>query len=271
MPAPQAQRQPIPPQSPGQPITMTPPVQAQPMGVPGSMDPTAVAALGQQYRDQLFAQCAIGNHERTTTYGVCGIITAIVCFPCGLICLFTDTEENTVPRPISPDKPRLSRLGRPTIFYNLLMSGKEREAIGMNDQLPPPYVPYGPIVDAPPPQQIPVPTPAQSQEPPMPQAQAPTPPIPPQQQDRPSTMTPPVQTQPTATPGPMDPASLAALGRQYRDQLFAQCAIGNHERTTTYGVCGIVTAIFCFPCGLICLFNDVEEKCARCGVNLEKK
>ena len=31
--------------------------------------------------------CAAGNHDYTKKYGVCGIITAIICFPCGLICL----------------------------------------------------------------------------------------------------------------------------------------------------------------------------------------
>ena len=32
--------------------------------------------------------CAAGNHDYTKKYGVCGIITAILCFPCGLICLW---------------------------------------------------------------------------------------------------------------------------------------------------------------------------------------
>ncbi|KAJ3512749.1 hypothetical protein NLJ89_g3339 [Agrocybe chaxingu] len=238
MPTPQAQGQPMPPQQ-GQPVMMTPPVQAQPAGTPGTMDPTAVAALGQQYRDQLFAQCAIGNHERTTTYGVCGIITAIASQ------ILEVENDGVLLSPLQCTAPILRRSAHvvasiwrrdeitpPTASYR-----KEQE--GMNDQLPPPYAP---IDDTSPPQEMPVPTPAPSQAPPVPQAQAPTPPIP-QPQDRPITITPPVQAQPTSTPGSMDPASVAALGRQYRDQLFAQCAIGNHERTTTYGVCGIVTAI----------------------------
>ncbi len=33
------------------------------------------------------ARCARGDHDVETKYGVCGIITAVVCFPCGLICL----------------------------------------------------------------------------------------------------------------------------------------------------------------------------------------
>ena len=31
------------------------------------------------------------------------------------------------------------------------------------------------------------------------------------------------------------------------------CAAGNHDPSKKYGICGILTAIFCFPCGLICL------------------
>ena len=31
--------------------------------------------------------CASGNHDYSKKYGVCGIICAIVLFPCGLICL----------------------------------------------------------------------------------------------------------------------------------------------------------------------------------------
>lgn len=35
----------------------------------------------------VFAMCAQGNHDVTTKYGMAGIITAIVCFPCGLLAL----------------------------------------------------------------------------------------------------------------------------------------------------------------------------------------
>ncbi|KAF8800560.1 hypothetical protein BYT27DRAFT_7262720 [Phlegmacium glaucopus] len=62
----------------------------------------------------------------------------------------------------------------------------------------------------------------------------------------------------------------ANAGQQYRDQLFALCAQGQHERKTEYGVCGIITAIACFPIGLICLFMDTNVKCSRCGVSLPK-
>ncbi|KII88414.1 hypothetical protein PLICRDRAFT_110976 [Plicaturopsis crispa FD-325 SS-3] len=60
------------------------------------------------------------------------------------------------------------------------------------------------------------------------------------------------------------------IGAQYQQELFARCARGDHERKTEYGICGIITAVLCFPCGLICLFSDSEQKCSRCGVRLEK-
>ena len=70
------------------------------------------------------------------------------------------------------------------------------------------------------------------------------------------------------------------------------CAAGQHDPTKKYGVCGIITAIVCFPCGLICPLyvstisptraltlmtspltvivpassTDVEKRCVRCGV-----
>ncbi|KAJ7774488.1 hypothetical protein DFH07DRAFT_799814, partial [Mycena maculata] len=51
----------------------------------------SAAQIGEEFRAQLFAQCAQGIHQPTTKYGVCGIITAVICFPIGLICLFIDT------------------------------------------------------------------------------------------------------------------------------------------------------------------------------------
>ncbi|KAI0769988.1 hypothetical protein C8Q74DRAFT_864828 [Fomes fomentarius] len=59
-----------------------------------------------------------------------------------------------------------------------------------------------------------------------------------------------------------------SAGQQYQQQLFAQCAAGNHDVTTKYGVFGIIMAVVCFPCGLICL-TDTEKRCARCGVRLD--
>jgi peptidoglycan/LPS O-acetylase OafA/YrhL len=67
--------------------------------------------------------------------------------------------------------------------------------------------------------------------------------------------------------------------------VFARCAQGIHEPTTKYGICGIITAVVCFPIGLICLLyvsppllpvlvvilprsTDTEQKCARCGIKL---
>ncbi|KAJ3512752.1 hypothetical protein NLJ89_g3341 [Agrocybe chaxingu] len=118
----------------------------------------------------------------------------------------------------------------------------------MDDQAPPPY----PLPDRASPLQV-IPTPTSAQ------------------QDQLSPIISPVQAQPTSIHDPMSPTSAATLGQQYRDQLFAQCALGNHEKTTRYGICGIIAAIVLFPFGLICLFTDTEKKCARCGVRLEKK
>ncbi|KAF9646396.1 hypothetical protein BDM02DRAFT_3118715 [Thelephora ganbajun] len=44
--------------------------------------------IGQEYRDRLLAQCANGDHDATTTFGICGIICAILLFPIGLVCLW---------------------------------------------------------------------------------------------------------------------------------------------------------------------------------------
>ncbi|KAI0273723.1 hypothetical protein BC834DRAFT_785015, partial [Gloeopeniophorella convolvens] len=65
---------------------------------------------------------------------------------------------------------------------------------------------------------------------------------------------------------PMSPDEWA--GQQYRNQLFARCARGDHEVTTSFGLCGIICAILLFPIGLIFLCIDTEKKCVRCGVRL---
>ncbi|EKM51786.1 uncharacterized protein PHACADRAFT_101848 [Phanerochaete carnosa HHB-10118-sp] len=56
----------------------------------------AEAQVGAQYQQQLLARCARGDHDRKRKYGACGIITAVLLFPIGLICLFTDSEERCV-------------------------------------------------------------------------------------------------------------------------------------------------------------------------------
>ncbi|KIP06227.1 hypothetical protein PHLGIDRAFT_19512 [Phlebiopsis gigantea 11061_1 CR5-6] len=116
-----------------------------------------------------------------------------------------------------------------------------------------------------PPQQSPVgtgssyapaqPTPAY---PPSPASGAPLNPHTQQQQ-------PPVQ--PQMTPAQME----AQIGSTYQQQLFAQCARGNHEPARKYGACGIIAAVLLFPIGLICLFADSEERCARCQVQIQPK
>ncbi|KAF8904769.1 hypothetical protein CPB84DRAFT_655335 [Gymnopilus junonius] len=57
-------------------------------------------------------------------------------------------------------------------------------------------------------------------------------------------------------------------GERFRAEMFARCARGEHQVTTKYGPCGIITAIFCFPVGLLCLFADREKSCTRCGQRL---
>ncbi|KAF4576775.1 Membrane protein BRI3 [Pleurotus pulmonarius] len=73
-----------------------PPQQAQQPWSPNSQaqDPMARdVQIGQNYQAALFARCAQGRHERTTKYGACGIIAAILLFPIGILCLFLDTED----------------------------------------------------------------------------------------------------------------------------------------------------------------------------------
>ncbi|KAK0196937.1 hypothetical protein F5146DRAFT_1129733 [Armillaria mellea] len=69
-------------------------------------------------------------------------------------------------------------------------------------------------------------------------------------------------------PQPPPAKTPAQIGDEYRSALYAQCAAGVHEPTTKFGVCGIITAVVCFPIGLICLFIDTEQKCNRCGIKL---
>ncbi|TFY72688.1 hypothetical protein EVG20_g354 [Dentipellis fragilis] len=66
---------------------------------------------------------------------------------------------------------------------------------------------------------------------------------------------------------PYDPQT-QWLGEQYRSQLLARCAQGDHDVSTSFGLCGILCAILLFPLGLICLCIDTEKKCSRCGVRL---
>ncbi|KAL0946616.1 hypothetical protein HGRIS_012813 [Hohenbuehelia grisea] len=79
---------------------------------------------------------------------------------------------------------------------------------------------------------------------------------------------PPLVHQPPPMTSPPVQRTAAEVGRDYQAELFARCAQGLHEPTTKYGMCGIITAVICFPIGLICLFTDTEQKCARCGTTL---
>ena len=70
--------------------------------------------------------------------------------------------------------------------------------------------------------------------------------------------------------------------------VMARCARGEHDPETKYGVVGIILAIVCFPCGLICLWSvqdiasssrketyadlssaNKKKRCIRCGVIVE--
>ncbi|KZV69031.1 hypothetical protein PENSPDRAFT_581602, partial [Peniophora sp. CONT] len=55
----------------------------------------------------------------------------------------------------------------------------------------------------------------------------------------------------------------------YHTPVLIRCAQGEHEVTTTFGLCGIICAVLIFPLGLICLCLDSEKKCARCGTRIE--
>ncbi|KAI1790166.1 hypothetical protein LXA43DRAFT_891576 [Ganoderma leucocontextum] len=61
------------------------------------------------------------------------------------------------------------------------------------------------------------------------------------------------------------PVYMMGPGVQYQQQLYAMCASGNHDVTTKYGMVGILTAVFCFPIGLLALLVDKERRCVRCG------
>ncbi|KAI9446369.1 hypothetical protein H4582DRAFT_1905215 [Lactarius indigo] len=69
-------------------------------------------------------------------------------------------------------------------------------------------------------------------------------------------------------PGPGQQQTNWSEGEQYRNQMLALCARGDHDVVTSFGLCGIICAILLFPIGLIFLCIDTEKKCARCGVRL---
>ncbi|KAF8970563.1 hypothetical protein BDZ97DRAFT_50384 [Flammula alnicola] len=71
-------------------------------------------------------------------------------------------------------------------------------------------------------------------------------------------------------PAPRVQGTSADIGAQYQAELFARCARGDHQWTMKFGLCGILTAIFCFPFGLLCLFLDTDQQCSRCGVRMSR-
>ncbi|KAF9539248.1 hypothetical protein CPC08DRAFT_594992, partial [Agrocybe pediades] len=61
----------------------------------------------------------------------------------------------------------------------------------------------------------------------------------------------------------------AAAGNQYRAEIFARCARGEHQVGRKYGTFGVIMALACFPIGLICLFTDSQKVCSQCGVTID--
>ncbi|KAF9462312.1 hypothetical protein BDZ94DRAFT_735885 [Collybia nuda] len=63
----------------------------------------------------------------------------------------------------------------------------------------------------------------------------------------------------------IQPLTPALTGDMYRSQL---CATGQHQWNTVYGPVGIITAILCFPIGLLALLVDKKNVCARCQTTI---
>ncbi|KAG8863558.1 hypothetical protein FRB96_008298 [Tulasnella sp. 330] len=69
--------------------------------------------------------------------------------------------------------------------------------------------------------------------------------------------------------GPQPPMGYGgAVGQpmpmMYGVTLDQQCAQQGHIITSRFGIVGILSAIFLFPCGIIVCFMDQTEKCERC-------
>ncbi|KAF7763663.1 hypothetical protein Agabi119p4_8200 [Agaricus bisporus var. burnettii] len=73
----------------------------------------------------------------------------------------------------------------------------------------------------------------------------------------------PIQPQATITMNTMTPAMVPVVDH------LALCQQGHHDITTSYGPCGIITAVCCFPIGLLALLVDVEKRCTRCGSSFQ--
>ena len=48
--------------------------------------------------------------------------------------------------------------------------------------------------------------------------------------------------------------SLSSMNSERLCTVLAQCANGDHDATTTFGLCGIICAVLLFPIGLVCLW-----------------
>ncbi|KAJ3909112.1 hypothetical protein F5879DRAFT_934726 [Lentinula edodes] len=66
----------------------------------------------------------------------------------------------------------------------------------------------------------------------------------------------------------MDNLDSSRFFKLYIDHRYCLFNTLKHNQKTKYGICGILTAILCFPCGLLCLFSDRKKRCARCNIAL---
>ena len=74
---------------------------------------------------------------------------------------------------------------------------------------------------------------------------------------------PPSAMDPTQAQDPQPP-QLLANGFIYPHEL---CPVDGqpHKFENKMTTCGLVWAVVCFPCGLICCLNQMENKCVKCG------
>jgi hypothetical protein len=188
---------------------------------------------------------------------------------------YLDCGIEAVPLPCVPKRPRPRSQGRPTATF--------RRSIHPHSSPPFPFPICCPshsyptlvmVIDTklPPDDSAPLPAPPPAYAPP---SQEPSPNPPPQFQQYPPSSgqnysgSPPQWNAPVTGSQSIPPEEW--VGQQYRNQrksssrrshfpdhnvfsVFAQCARGNHDETTSFGLCGIICAILLFPIGLIFLW-----------------
>lgn len=92
----------------------TQPAAAASMVLPAPLSPEAEAVeQGRRYQEQLLARCAAGDHAPYYSYGPAGIISSVLLFPVGLVCLCLDRERRCARCGERLDGRRLQRARRP--------------------------------------------------------------------------------------------------------------------------------------------------------------